>query len=389
MRSIGVVTVGRSDYGMYRPLLRTLSGRDDVEAELYVGEAHFQERFGRTIADIEADGFPIGAHVRFEVNGDDAVDSTRMLGAAVSAFGEAFQEQRPDLLLVLGDRFEMLAAGLAALSLTIPVAHIHGGESSEGAIDESARHALTKLSHLHFAATEHAARRIVQLGEEPWRVMASGAPAVDAIAAMRLLSDAQLAERGIRLDGDRLLITYHPVTLEPARSLEGLRQLLAAVENTGLSAVFTYPNIDAGNGEIIDAIERFAASNDEYTVVRHLGTDAYFTLMSRAGAMVGNSSSGIIEAASFRLPVVDVGDRQRGRLRPANVIHAAAEADAIVEAIARAVSPDFRAGLSDLVNPYGDGHASERIVERLVSIPLDERLLLKRFHDLESIEVRV
>jgi UDP-hydrolysing UDP-N-acetyl-D-glucosamine 2-epimerase len=388
VRRVGVVTVGRSDYGIYRPVVRTLAGHDELSAELYVGEAHFQERFGRTVADIEADGFPIGADVRYGVEGDDSLDTARMLGTAITAFAEAFRERRPDMLLVLGDRFEMLAAALAALPLTIPVAHLHGGESSEGAIDESSRHALTKLSHLHFAATEESARRIIQLGEEPWRVIVSGAPALDAIAGMRLLSDDELSKRGIRLEGDVLLVTYHPVTLEPDRSLEGLLQMLTAIERVGLGAIFTYPNIDSGHHEIIDAIERFAASSDRYTVVRHLGSDAYFTIMSRAAAMVGNSSSGIIEAASFRLPVVDVGDRQRGRLRPANVIHVDGEADAVAESIARAVSAGFRAGLADLVNPYGDGHASERIAERLVSIPIDGRLLMKRFFDLEPAGAR-
>jgi UDP-hydrolysing UDP-N-acetyl-D-glucosamine 2-epimerase len=387
VRTIGVVTVGRSDYGIYRPVLRALTDREDVGVGLYVGEAHFQERFGCTFAEIEADGFPIAARVRYGVDGDDALDTAKMLGAAVAAFGETFAARRPDLLLVLGDRFEMLAAALAALPLRIPVAHVHGGESSEGAIDESVRHALTKLSHVHFTATDESARRVVQLGEEPWRVTVSGAPALDAIAGMQVVTDDQLAERGIHFGGGGLLVTYHPVTLEPDRSLRGLVQILAAIERSGLEAIFTYPNIDAGNRGIIDAIERFAASSDRYTVARHLGIDAYFTLMSRAAAMVGNSSSGIIEAASFRLPVVDVGDRQRGRLRSANVIHVDPEADAVADGIAQAVSPEFRAGLSDLVNPYGDGGASERIISRLVSIPLDDRLLMKRFHDLEPVEV--
>jgi UDP-hydrolysing UDP-N-acetyl-D-glucosamine 2-epimerase len=389
VRTIGVVTVGRSDYGIYRPVLRALRDRSDLEVALFVGEAHLLERFGRTVDEIELDAHPIAGLVRYGADrGDDNVRNTaRMLGSAVTAFGETLADQRPDVLLVLGDRVEMLAAGVAALPLTIPVAHLHGGESSAGVIDDAARHALTKLSHLHFAATEQAARRIVQLGEEPWRVVVSGAPALDAITEFLPLTDGQLAERGVPVRGDFLLVTYHPVTLRQEQTREGLLCVLAAVEQSGLDAAFTYPNMDAGHRDVIDAVERFAASSERYTVVRNLGAQAYYTLMSRAAAMVGNSSSGIIEAASFRLPVVDVGDRQRGRLRAANVIHAASDTGGIGEAIAHAVSPDFRAALSDLVNPYGDGHASARIAERLATVPLDERLLVKRFHDLEPAEV--
>jgi UDP-hydrolysing UDP-N-acetyl-D-glucosamine 2-epimerase len=381
LRTIGVVTVARSDYGIYRPLLRELASRDGVELQLYVGGMHLRERFGSTIEEIENDGFPITARLDFLEDDDSQLAIGSALGRGVAAFAEAFSDKRPDLLVVLGDRFEMLAAGLAALPLTIPVAHLHGGETTEGAIDESMRHALTKLSHLHFASTDVYAHRIVQLGEQPWRVVTSGAPALDAIREHRPLEDAALADRGVRLRGPTLLVTFHPVTLEVGDTDRQIGAVLEAVDESGLDAVLTYPNADAAYGSIVERLERFS-DGERFTLVRNLGSEAYYTLMGRAVAMVGNSSSGIIEAASFRLPVVDVGNRQRGRIHAANVVHADPETAAIGDALAYATSDQFRSGLAGLENPYGDGHAAPRIAEVLVSVPLDACLLTKPFHDL-------
>jgi UDP-hydrolysing UDP-N-acetyl-D-glucosamine 2-epimerase len=382
VRRIGVVTVARSDYGIYRPLLRELAGRDGIELELYVGGMHLRERFGSTISEVEADGFPIAARLDFLGDDDSPLAVAEAIGRGVMAFAGAYAETAPDLLVVLGDRFEMLAAGIAALPLAIPVAHIHGGESTEGAIDESMRHALTKLSHLHFASTEVYARRIVQLGEEPWRVTTSGAPALDAIQRHVPLDDDQLAEHGVRLRGPTLLVTFHPVTLHRDDAVRQLDAVLQAVDDSGLDTVLTYPNADALHRAIVDRLERFVDGDTRFTLVRSLGSDAYYTLLGRAAAMVGNSSSGIIEAASFQLPVVDVGDRQRGRIRPANVVHVEPEVDEIRRALDRVSSEDFRASLAGLENPYGDGRAAPRIADVLTTVPLDDRLLVKRFHDL-------
>ena len=382
MRRIGVVTVARSDYGIYRPLLRELAGRDDIELELYIGGMHLRERFGSTVSEVEADGFRVAARLDFLRDDDSPLAVAEAIGRGVIAFAGAYAETAPDLLVVLGDRFEMLAAGLAALPLAIPLAHIHGGESTEGAIDESMRHALTKLSHLHFASTEVYARRIVQLGEEPWRVTTSGAPALDAIQDHVPLDDDQLAEHGVRLRGPTLLVTFHPVTLQRDGTVRQLDAVLQAVDDSGLDAVLTYPNADAKHAAIVDRLERFVDGDARFTLVRSLGSDAYYTLLGRTVAMVGNSSSGIIEAASFRLPVVDVGDRQRGRIRPANVVHVEPDVDEIRRALDLVCSDDFRAGLVDLENPYGDGRAALRIADVLATVPLDDRLLVKRFNDL-------
>jgi UDP-hydrolysing UDP-N-acetyl-D-glucosamine 2-epimerase len=384
MRTVGVVTVARSDYGIYRPVLRALADRG-LDVTLYVGGSHLVERLGETVREVEADGHSIVERVPFLKEDDDSPAGTaRALGRGVVAFADAFERSRPDVLLVLGDRYEMFAAALAALPLSLPVAHIHGGESTEGIIDEAIRHSTTKLSHLHFAATDEYARRIAQLGEEPWRITVSGAPALDEVARFQPLTADELERLGVALDGDTLLVTYHPLTLAGEGTLEELDDIIGAVEDSGHSVVFTYPGSDTRYGEVIARIEAFASRHPRATLVPNLGSRAYFTLMLRAIAMVGNSSSGIIEAASFGLPVVDVGRRQQGRLRAPNVIHVAGGRTAVGDAIATATSAEFRRTLDGLVNPYGDGNAGPRIADRLADVDLDAGLLIKRFNDVGS-----
>jgi UDP-hydrolysing UDP-N-acetyl-D-glucosamine 2-epimerase len=383
MRRIAVVTVGRSDYGLYRPILRRIASHSQLELQLVVGGAHHLPEAGLTVREIEADGFPIAARVEVAPENDSPLGIAQVMGTGTAAFAEAFAALEPDIVLVLGDRYEMHAAALAALPLVLPVAHVHGGESSEGAIDEALRHSITKLSHLHFPTTEFYARRIVQMGEEPWRVTVAGAPGLDAIRELDPLGDDELERlHGIRLRGATLLVTYHPVTLDYERTEEHLDGLLAALADSGLDLVVTAPNADTRGATAARLVEEFAASHERATFVRSLGSRAYLTLLGRVAAVVGNSSSGIIEAASFELPVVNVGDRQRGRLHPRNVIDVGDDADEILAGIRRAVSEEFRASLAGLENPYGDGHAAERIVARLAETPLDRRLLVKRFHDL-------
>jgi UDP-N-acetylglucosamine 2-epimerase (non-hydrolysing)/GDP/UDP-N,N'-diacetylbacillosamine 2-epimerase (hydrolysing) len=379
VRKIGVVTVGRSDYGIYRPVLRELAARE-VDLQLFVGGAHLLERFGPTVHEIEHDGFPIVARVDMLDEDDSPIGVAGSIGRGVIGFSRAFERARPDILLLLGDRFEMFAAGIAALPLTIPVAHLHGGDRTEGLIDEAIRHSLTKLSHLHFVATDEYAKRVIQLGEESWRVLVTGAPALDAVRELQPMSDVELEAMGLRLRGPTLLVTYHPVTL----SWEEIGPVLDAIDRSGLDAIFTYPNADARYGSVIEELTQFVARSDRYSVVPSLGQRAYFSLMGRAAAIVGNSSSGLIEAASFELPVVDIGTRQEGRLRPRNVLHveSASDSDAILATIEQATSAGFRESLEGAPNPYGDGHASPRIVERLIDVPLDDRLLIKRFQDL-------
>jgi UDP-hydrolysing UDP-N-acetyl-D-glucosamine 2-epimerase len=382
MRTLAVVTVGRSDYGIYLPILRAIEADADLRLHLIVSGAHLSPEFGMTVDAIEADGFTVADRVEMLVSSDSPEGTAASMGLGLIGFSRVFQRSRPDMLVVLGDRFEMFAAALAALPFCIPVAHIHGGEVTHGAMDDALRHAMTKLSHVHFVSTAEYGRRVEQLGEDPWRVVISGAPALDHLRTLTLLSPSEIESRfGIAMTPAPLLVTFHPATLEPGQTEWQTRELLAALERAGLPIVFTQPNADAGGRRIGSLIDEFVPTHPLARRVDTFGTAGYFGVMRGAAAMVGNSSSGIIEAASFGLPVVNVGTRQAGRVRAANVIDVGNTSDEILAGIRQAVDPAFRAGLTGLVNPYGDGQAAAAIVERLRTIPLDDRLRVKRFRD--------
>jgi UDP-hydrolysing UDP-N-acetyl-D-glucosamine 2-epimerase len=383
-RTIGVVTTARSDYGILRPVLRAIGGDPSLRLHLIVSGMHVSKRFGHTIEEIERDGWAIGDRFEIPMENDSPTDISTAISHAVAGFAASYTRSRPDILLLVGDRYETFAAAAAAVPLAIPIAHLHGGETTEGAIDEAFRHAITKMSHLHFVSTAAYAARVVQMGEAPWRVTMSGAPALDNLALVPSYTRADLERRfRLRVPDGALLVTYHPVTLEVDHIERYTAELLAALDSVGRPLIFTYPNADTRGTVIIEAIERYVrgAPGGRAQVVKSLGVDGYFNLMKQVDAMVGNSSSGIIEAASFELPVVDVGNRQRGRVRGANVIHAEDDKQAIVSAIIRAISPEFRRSLRSLVNPYGRGNASGVIVQRLREVELGDALIRKQFHD--------
>lgn len=385
MRTIGIVTGARSDWGIYLPILRMIQQDTGLRLHLIVSGMHLSPEFGRTVRVVEEDGFEVAEQIEMLLSSDTPGGLVTSMGVGLIGFAQAYSRKLPDILLVLGDRVEMLAAATAALPFKLPVAHIHGGESTEGLIDEAIRHAITKMSHLHFVSTDVYARRVIQMGEEPWRVVVSGAPSLDNLRTLRLLNAGELASAyGVPVNRPFLLVTYHPVTLEYDQTESQVREVLAALEKVDLDLVFTYPNADTSGRLILEMIQGFAAERPGTHVLVNVGTAAYFGLMSAAAAMVGNSSSGLIEAPSFRLPVVDIGNRQRGRVRATNVIGCRPERGEIVEAIRQATSAEFRASLTDLVNPYGDGRAAERIVRTLKETALDERLLLKRFYEVRS-----
>jgi UDP-hydrolysing UDP-N-acetyl-D-glucosamine 2-epimerase len=383
MRTIGVVSVARSDYSIYLPVLRAIQAEPALQLRLIAAGMHLSPEFGLTVEAIEADGFEVAERVEMLLSSDTPEGIAKSMGLGVIGFAQVFARARPDILLVLGDRFEMAAAALAALPFKIPVAHIHGGEVTQGAIDDALRHAMTKLSHLHFVSTQAYARRVVQLGEEPWRVTVTGAPGLDNLANVKPLTTAELEGRfGFRLEPPPLLVTFHPVTLEYGRTEWQVRELLAALEAADLPVVFTAPNADTGGRVIARLIEEFVSRKPSTWLVDNLGTQGYIGMMAAAAAMVGNSSSGILEAASFELPVVNIGTRQQGRVRGKNVIDVEYESGAVLEGIRRAIDPDFRASLRGLANPYaGPQPAAEVIVARLKDVLLDQRLLVKSFYD--------
>jgi UDP-N-acetylglucosamine 2-epimerase (non-hydrolysing)/GDP/UDP-N,N'-diacetylbacillosamine 2-epimerase (hydrolysing) len=376
------VTTSRADYGIYRPVLREISARPELDLRLLITGSHLSPQFGLTVSEIEADGYDTSARIEMTSSSDTPEAIVAATGQAIIGFAGYYSHTRPGLLLVLGDRFEMHAAVTAAVPFLIPVAHIHGGELTEGAIDDTLRHSMTKMSHLHFAATEVYANRIRQMGEESWRVIVSGAPSLDNLNDFKPANDAELSQRfGLSLDQPFLLSTYHPVTLENENGAAKIEQLLRAMSRLNMPVLFTYPNADAGSNQIIEQVQEYVAQPGRGWLLPSLGSRAYFTLMGRAAAMVGNSSSGIIEAASFRLPVVNIGNRQAGRLRAVNVIDVG-ESQADIEAgLNRGLDPAFRNSLANLRNPYGDGHAAKRIVDKIQSIELNQRLLKKRFQE--------
>lgn len=382
MRTISAVTVGRSDYGIYLPVLRQIQEESDLHLQLMVSGAHLSDEFGLTVKDIEVDGFEIRDRVEMLRDSDSPEGVTKSMGLGVMGFGEAFSRRQPDILLVLGDRFEMHAAALAALPFKLPVAHIHGGEVTHGAIDDSLRHSITKLSHLHFVSTEEYRERVMQLGEDPANVIVSGAPSLDNLNSIELMTSQELeTDFGLTLAEKPLVVTYHPVTLGYEDTKWQVGEMLAALDECGLQVVFTAPNADTGGRVIRQMLEEHVESHPKMKLVENLGTKAYFSLMSCSLAMVGNSSSGIIEAPSFGLPAVNIGSRQSGRVRGRNVIDVGYSKAEVLSGIGRALEPAFQAEAKSAPNPYGDGKAAIKITEHLKSVVLGQDLVQKKFVD--------
>jgi UDP-N-acetylglucosamine 2-epimerase (non-hydrolysing)/GDP/UDP-N,N'-diacetylbacillosamine 2-epimerase (hydrolysing) len=379
------VTGTRAEYGLVRPILQALHADQGFEVGLIVTGTHLADAFGRTVEAIEADGLPITARIDILEEADDTgVGVARAVGRAIPAIAEAFERFGPDLVLLVGDRFEQLAAAQAALFLRLPIVHLFGGDITEGAFDDSMRHAITKLAHVHLVSNEGSARVVRQLGEDPARVHVVGSPAIDELVGRlpidRARDRAALArELGIRFGEPSLLVTFHPATLDREEPVAQLDEILGAVDTFGPGAgiVVTKANADPGGRAVNARIDEWAADRTNVQVFDSLGNERYHALLGAVDAMVGNSSSGLYEAPSLGVPTVNVGDRQAGRLRAASVIDVAPEASAIRAGIDRALAGDW----SKTVNPYGDGHATERIVEIIRSIAEPERLVRKRFHE--------
>jgi UDP-hydrolysing UDP-N-acetyl-D-glucosamine 2-epimerase len=383
-RTIAVVTSSRADYShLYWPL-HDLAQHPDVDLKLIVLGAHLAPQFGETVKEIEKDGFPIAARLECLLSSDTDVGMAKTLGVAVLALADLLGQMRPDLLLLIADRYEMLAPASVALTLRIPIAHIEGGEISEGAIDDAVRNALTKMSHIHFTSTEGARARVIAMGEEPWRVHRAGAPSLDHLRRSQLLDVRELEERlQISLQRPTVVVAYHSVTIVRDTTQEA-DSLFAALDGVDAQILFCYPNSDAGSYALMRRTRAFLASHSDARVYVNLDAVTYWSLLGHVALLIGNSSSGIMEAASFALPVVNVGLRQKGRERARNVLDAAPEAKAIIDAIDRGRSSEFRASLAGMNNPYGNGHAAETIVQVLVTTPLGDPLLIKHAPDAGS-----
>jgi UDP-N-acetylglucosamine 2-epimerase (non-hydrolysing)/GDP/UDP-N,N'-diacetylbacillosamine 2-epimerase (hydrolysing) len=376
-RRIGVVTSSRADYShLYWPL-KELASHPDVELGVLVIGPHLSTEFGSTGTEVERDGFPIKAKIECLLSSDTDTGMAKTIGLAMLGLADALTAWRPDLLLLIADRYEMLAPASVALALRIPMAHIEGGEISLGAIDDQVRNALTKMAHIHFTSTPMARRRVIAMGEEAWRVHHAGAPSLDHLRRSTLLGRAALEEKlGIALKAPTILAAWHPVTILRDTNAEA-DALFAALAQTKGRLLFVYPNADAGGLALVERTKALAATRPETHVFVNLDAATYWSLLGQVDAMVGNSSSGIMEAASFKLPAVNVGMRQQGRERAANLIDAPAETAAIVDALTKALDPEFRTGLNGMENPYGNGTASTTIARVLTTVEL-EGLLIKQ-----------
>ncbi len=378
-RRIAIVTVARSDYGIYRPLLRAIAADPALELQLIAAGGHLAPDQGDSLDEIRADGFDPLRLIECTLSSDRPGAMARAMGLATIGFAQAFEELAPDLVVVLGDRFEMHAATVAAVPLMIPIVHLCGGSITRGALDDGFRHSITKLSHLHLTECRAHADRLARLGEAAWRIHITGSLAMDNLGLVELLTLDQINQRfGLSLDQPPLLVTFHSVTRQPERTEKQTRELLAALDAQPRPIVLTQPNVDPGGRLIAALFQDFVADHPGRAfLVPHLGTQAYFSLMSHADVMVGNSSSGVFESASFSLPVVNVGRRQEGRFLPANVVQCRADRNEITAAVERATSAVFRNRQESLINPYGDGQAAPRMIQILKETALGEELLIK------------
>jgi len=382
--TICVVTGSRAEYGLLSPLLRLIQEDEQLTLQIVATGMHLSPLFGSTWQEIEKDGFTINEKVDIELSADSKVGIAKSTGLAVIGLSEALTKLKPDWVVLLGDRFETFAAATAAHLLGIPIAHLHGGELTEGAVDDAFRHAITKMSTLHFTAAPEYRQRVMQLGESPDRVFDVGAIGLDNVRQLPLLSKKELEQQLEFPELERtILVTFHPVTLENISSEQQVTELLAALDAlTEHKVIFTFPNADADGRVIINLLQQYVARNaGRAKAYASLGQLKYLSLLKYVEVMVGNSSSGLIEAPSFGLPVVNIGSRQNGRLRPSSVIDAFPDKKNIGQAVQKAISQSFRDSCRQMRNPYGDGTAAQKIVKQIKHVG-KLNTTIKKFFDL-------
>jgi UDP-N-acetylglucosamine 2-epimerase (non-hydrolysing)/GDP/UDP-N,N'-diacetylbacillosamine 2-epimerase (hydrolysing) len=385
MRKICVVTGTRAEYGLLSRLMRLIKESDQTELQIIATNMHLSPKYGNTYQEIEKDGFVIDKKIPIlNEEKDDANATIKSMAKALSGFADAYDELKPDLVVVLGDRYEILAAATAALIECIPIAHIHGGEITEGAYDDAIRHSITKMSHLHFTSTEEYRRRVIQLGEQPERVFYVGALGVENITSIPLMAKEEVEESiGFMIDRNTILVTYHPVTLSRVDVKTLIKDFLSALqERTNLRIVFTMPNSDNGGSIISKEIEQFVARNNDRAICfKSLGIKRYLSLMKQVSAVVGNSSSGILEAPSFRIPTLNIGDRQTGRVAAESVYNCAPDKVSILTGLDFIFSDAFKEKAAQAVNPYDKSGTAEAIFNVIKSYPLNQ-LEHKHFFDI-------
>lgn len=380
-RKVCIVTGSRAEYGLLYWLMKEVQKDQELELQIIATGMHLSPEFGLTYKVIEVDGFTINTKVEMLLSSDTPVGVAKSIGLGVIGFADALECLRPDILVLLGDRYEILAAAQAAMVAKIPIAHIAGGDTTEGAFDEAIRHSITKMSHLHFVTNKDALKRVCQLGENPNYVFNVGSPGIDQIKRLTLLNREELENAiDFKFKKKNLLITFHPVTLELQPSSEQLQALLDALDILGseIGLIFTMPNADTDGRVIIRTIEEYVSKRPNAKAYTSLGQLCYLSAIAQVDAVVGNSSSGLYEAPSFKKPTVNIGDRQKGRLLASSVINCIPDAESITKAINEAFVKDC----SKTVNPYGNGDSSQKIITELKKITDYKPLLKKHFFDL-------
>lgn len=385
---ISVLTATRAEYGLLKPVITKLLKSEELDVRIVVTGMHLSAKYGFTYKEVEEDGFAIDEKIDIleDSTTEDAI--SKSMGTALIEFSDYFRKLKPDMLMVLGDRYETLAVCCAAMNARIPIAHLYGGETTEGAVDEAIRHAITKMSYLHFTSTLEYRKRVIQLGESPDRVYQVGALGIENILKTNLLSMGQL-ERSIqfKLDKPYGVVTFHPVTLENNTVKEQFHNLLCAMDkHDELKYIITKANADANGVIINEMIDQYVAGHDNVIAYPSLGMLRYLSALKYCSMVIGNSSSGIIEAPSFGIPTINIGDRQKGRIQSNSIINCRAETDSINEAIESALSSEFIKRAKNTVNPYGDGHTSNRIVNVIREYLLENKISLKKkFYDINFI----
>ncbi len=383
MRKVCVVTGTRAEYGLLKLVCRKIKESASLQLQIIVTGSHLSKLHGETYHEIDADGFSIDRFLDINLTFDTAEGVSNSTALSIQGMSKYFNELNPDVVLLLGDRYELLGAALGALFHSIVVAHIHGGETTEGAFDESIRHCLTKLSHLHFVATNEYRKRVIQLGEKPERVFNVGGLGVDAIHNLSLLGKAELeSDLGFKIIERNLLVTYHPETLARGNSVDYLRELLTALDTLEETLlIFTLPNADPGHVELFELINEFVSRDiDNRKLFASLGQLRYLSCLKYVDGVVGNSSSGLLEVPSFKKGTVNIGDRQKGRVRASSVIDCSSDRISIVNGLKKLYSPQFREAIAGVINPYGQGGAAESIVKVLETFEIETTR--KEFHDL-------
>jgi GDP/UDP-N,N'-diacetylbacillosamine 2-epimerase (hydrolysing) len=382
-RKICIITGTRAEYGLLRWVMQGIRDDNELTLQIIVTGMHLSPEFGYTYKEIEQDGFLIDRKVEMLTSSDTSVGIAKSMGLGSIGFADALRDLQPNLIVVLGDRFEIFSAVSAALVARIPVAHLHGGEVTEGAFDEALRHSITKMSHLHFVAAEPYRQRVIQLGEQPDRVFLVGGLGIDNIKRLQLLTRSCLEDSlNFKLGFKNLLITFHPVTLETAKSASQMQELLAALAQLkDTKLIFTLPNADTDGRSLIEMVQSFVNLHPNARVFTSLGQLRYLSCIAQVDGVLGNSSSGLAEVPSFKKGTINIGDRQRGRIQANSVINAEPTRESITAALIKLYSADFQKSLTKVINPYGEGGASTKVVNTLKNYPLDG-IVKKTFYDL-------